>query len=90
MQFEYDPAKSISTSRKHGINFDQAKGLWLDSNLFILPSRFPDEPRFLAVGRIDERFFTAIFTERDDRIRLISVRRAREEELKLYEQNQQK
>ena len=55
---------------------------------FCLP-RFPDEPRFLAVGRIDERFFTAIFTERDDKIRLISIRRAREEESKLYEQNQQ-
>lgn len=89
MQFEYDPGKSISNSRKHGIDFDQAQGLWLDSNLFILPSRFPDEPRFLAVGRIDERFFTAVFTERDDKIRLISVRRAREEESKLYEQNQQ-
>ena len=59
-------------------------------NLFILPSRFSDEPCFLAVGRICERFFTAIFTERDDKIRLISVRRAREEELKLYEQTQQK
>lgn len=90
MQFEYDPAKSISNNRKHGIDFEQAQELWLDSNLFILPSRFPLESRYLAVGRIEERLFTAIFTERDDKVRLISVRRARDEETKLYEQNQQK
>jgi len=89
MQFEYDPAIFISNHRKHSIDFEQAQELWLDTSLFILPSRFPHESRFLAVGKIDERLFTAIFTEREDKIRLISVRRAREEEIELYEQNQQ-
>jgi len=89
MAFEYDSAKSISNSRKHRIDFLQAQVLWLDPDLFILPSRFPKEPRYLAIGRIEERFYTAIFTERNDQIRLISVRRARDEEEQLYEQNKQ-
>jgi uncharacterized DUF497 family protein len=90
MRFEYDSDKSISNERKHGIDFDTAQRLWLDSNLFVLPSRFPNEPRYLAVGRIEERYFTAIFTERDEKIRLISVRRSRNEEKNLYEQNKQR
>ena len=90
MRFDYDPNKSISNSAKHGIDFEQAQRLWLDSNLFILPSRFPHESRYLAISRIDERLYTAIFTERDDKIRLISVRRARKEEIELYEQNKQR
>ena len=89
MAFEYDSAKSISNSRKHRIDFLQAQVLWLDPDLFILPSRFPEEPRYLAIGRIEERFYTAIFTERNDRIRLISVRRPRDEEEQLYDQNKQ-
>ena len=89
MEFEYDSAKSISNNRKRGIDFLQAQALWLDPDLFIFPSRFPEEPRYLAIGRIEERFYTAIFTERNDRIRLISVRHARDEEEELYEQNKQ-
>ena len=90
MQFEYDPDKSISNRKKHGIDFERAQRLWLDSDLLILPSRFPHESRYLAISRIDERFYTAIFTERDDKVRLISVRRARKEEIELYEQNKQR
>ncbi len=90
MQFEYDPEKSMSNSQKHGIDFIQAQALWLDSNLFILPSRFLNESRYLAIGRIGVRYFTGIFTEREDKIRLISVRHSRKEEIKLYEQNEQK
>lgn len=54
----------------------------------ILPSRFPDEPRFLAIGKIDRICYTAIFTERRDYIRIISVRRSRTNERILHEQNQ--
>ena len=89
MSFEYDPAKSISNCGKHGIDFEEAQKLWLDTNLVILPSRFPQESRYLAVGRIDERMYTAIFTEREDKVRLISMRRARIEEIKIYEENKQ-
>jgi hypothetical protein len=84
MEFEYDWRKSEINRRKHGIDFERAQRLWEDPGLVILPSRFPDEPRFLAIGRIGNVHWTAIFTERSDFIRLISVRRAREEERILY------
>ena len=87
MGFEYDPEKSVSNAQKHGIEFDKAQQLWSDTDLLILPSRFRDEPRFLAIGSIERKIWTAIFTERRDQIRLISVRGARKEEMNLYEQN---
>jgi uncharacterized protein len=87
--FEYNPEKSNSNLQKHGIDFEQAQMLWQDKNLLILVSRFPDEQRYLAIGQISELPWTAIFTERDERIRLISVRRSRKEEKALYEQNRQ-
>lgn len=67
---------------------EDAKALWEDPGLIILPSRFPDEPRHLAIGTMNEKHHTAIFTERDDSIRIISVRRSRENEKQLYESNQ--
>lgn len=87
--FEYDLKKSDRNLKKHGIDFQQAQPLWKDKNLLILASRFPDEERYLAIGYISGLPWTAIFTERNERIRLISVRRSRKEEKALYEQNRQ-
>jgi len=88
MEFEYDPEKSSKNKQKHGIDFYRSQALWEDSGLLTLLSRYPDEPRYLAIGRIDELYWTAVFTERSDRIRLTSVRRSRQNERNLYEQNQ--
>ena len=90
MEFEYDPEKSSTNARKHGIDFEVAQQLWQDNELLVLPSKFPEEARFLAVGRIEDKHWTAIFTERGERTRLISVRRSRAEEQALYERNQQR
>lgn len=88
MEFEFDSQKSDTNAEKHGIDFVDAQGLWGDPGLVILPSRFPDEPRYLAIGKLRGLYWTAIFTERSDRARLISVRRSRKEEKQLYERNQ--
>jgi uncharacterized DUF497 family protein len=88
MEFEYDPEKSRKNKDKHGIDFSAGQELWQDSGLVILLSRYPDEPRYLAIGCIQARHWTAIFTERGDRIRIISIRRSRQDERYLYEQNQ--
>jgi hypothetical protein len=88
VEFEWDGAKSASNKAKHGIGFDEATALWEDSGLVILPSRYPDEERFLDIGAIGSVFWTAIFTERSERIRLISVRHARAAERQIYERNQ--
>jgi len=88
MEFEYDPAKSETNALKHGINFAEARELWNDGNLVVLPSKYVAESRVLAIGRIGDNHWTAIFTERGERIRIISVRRSRPEEKALYERNQ--
>ena len=85
MEFEYDEAKSLSNQAKHGIDFEHAKGLWDDPDLLEIPARTSDEPRFLVVGRVAGKHWSAIVTYRRDRIRIISVRRSRQEEIDLYE-----
>lgn len=85
MQFEFDPAKSAANRKKHGIDFEEAKKLWSDADLLEIPARTSDEPRFLVVGRIDSKHWSAVVTYRETRVRLISVRRSRPEEVALYE-----
>jgi uncharacterized DUF497 family protein len=83
--FEFDAAKSESNRAKHGINFIDAQSLWSDPMLLEIPAKTEDEPRFLAVGQIDGKHWSAVITYRGSYIRLISVRRARTEEVALYE-----
>lgn len=89
MEFEYDAEKSRTNADKHGIDFEHAQNLWQDAGLLTLPAQSESEARFLAVGKIMDRYYTAVFTERSARVRLISVRRSRAEEKDLYERNQQ-
>ena len=85
MNFEFDPEKSDTNSIKHGIDFVEAQGLWNDADLLEIPAKTTDEPRFLVIGKIGEIHWTGIITYRSDNIRIISVRRARNEEIELYE-----
>ncbi len=85
MEFEFDPAKSTANEEKHGIDFDAAVALWEDENRIEIPARTIDEPRLLVVGRIAGTHWSAVITYREERIRLISVRRSRPEEVELYE-----
>ena len=88
MEFEYDAEKSRTNADKHGIDFEHARNLWQDAGRLILPTRSESEARFLTIGKIADRHFTAVFTERAGKVRLISVRRSRMEERDLYERNQ--
>ena len=72
MEFEFDPNKSKSNKRKHGIDFVESQALWED----------PDRLEIPAIGR---NIWSAIFTYRENRVRIISVRRARKEEVQYYE-----
>ena len=85
MSFEFDPAKSESNSAKHGMDFVAAQALWDDPDLLEIPAKTIDEPRFLVVGRINEKHWAGIITYRAGNIRIISVRRARIEEVEIYE-----
>ena len=84
--FEFDPAKSAANKAKHGIDFEEAQALWRGGNVVMLPSRYPHEPRSLAIGEIGSQLWTAIVTHRDENIRLISVRRSRQEEADVYQE----
>ncbi|MEI8171719.1 MAG: BrnT family toxin [Rhodoferax sp.] len=83
--FEFDATKSESNRAKHGIDFVVAQSLWNDPMLLEIPAKTEDEPRFLAIGQIDGKHWSAVFTYRGSNVRLISVRRARTEEVALYE-----
>ena len=85
MEFEYDPAKSTSNALKHGIDFEDAKALWSDFLRIEIPANNTDEPRFLIIGKINDKMWSAIVTDRQGKIRIISVRRSRREEEVLYE-----
>ena len=83
--FEFDDEKSIANKEKHGIDFHDAQRLWSDPYLLEFPARSDDEPRFLLIGRIAEKYWTAVITYRNGQVRLISVRRSRKKEVELYE-----
>ena len=85
MDFEFDERKSRGNKAKHGIDFVEAQALWQDVRRIEIPARTHDEPRFLLIGMIGERHWSAVITYRDDRARIISVRRARDEEVSIYE-----
>jgi uncharacterized DUF497 family protein len=85
MKFEFDPKKSDLNKTKHGIDFDETHELWNDIDLLEIPSKTIDEPRLLVIGKISDRHWTGIITYRNDNIRIVLVRRARNEEIELYE-----
>jgi len=85
LAFEFDPQKSQINLTKHGIDFVQAQELWSDPYLLEIPAKTVDEPRFMVIGRIKGKHWSAVVTHRSKNIRIISVRRARTEEVTLYE-----
>jgi uncharacterized protein len=87
MDFEFDLKKSASNKKKHGIDFEEAQELWIDPHLLEIEARSTDEPRFLMIGKIGSKHWSAVVTYRNDKIRIISVRRSRKEEVELYEEN---
>jgi uncharacterized protein len=85
--FEYDPDKSAANLAKHGIDFDQAQALWMDNDLLTIAARpgRKGEVRALVIGYILEKLWSAVVTLRGDAIRIISVRRSRNDEKELYD-----
>lgn len=87
MNFEYDSNKSDINKEKHGIDFEEAKLLWEDENLLEVPLLFGDEIRYLRIGKILNKHYSAVITYPNKTIRIISVRRSRKEEINGYENN---
>jgi hypothetical protein len=85
MEFEFDSPKSNSNKKKHGIDFYEAQALWDDPDLIEIPVKTSDEPRYLVVGKISGKHWSGVITYRGEKIRIISVRRSRKEEVDIYE-----
>ncbi|MEM9092545.1 MAG: BrnT family toxin [Cyanobacteria bacterium P01_F01_bin.53] len=86
LEFEFDNNKSDSNSIKHGISFTEAQQLWDDVRRIEIPARTDREPRFALIGKIEQKVWTAVITYRQSKVRIISVRRARDKEIAAYEE----
>ncbi len=90
MEFEWDPRKATANLEKHGVSFDEALLAFFDPNAieFIDPFNSEDEIRFQLIGISDTRLLFVGYTVRDDRIRIITARKANAKQTKYYnEQN---
>ncbi len=85
MEFDFDENKSKTNKLKHGIDFNEALALWDDPGMLEIPIKTSDEPRHLVIGMISGCYWSGIITYRNEKIRIISVRRSRKEEVKIYE-----
>ena len=86
MKFEFDETKSAANEVKHGIDFIEAHALWDDPDLLEVPAKnVLDEDRYLLIGKIDNKYWSAIVTYRNNSVRIISVRRSRDKEISYYE-----
>jgi hypothetical protein len=84
-EFEYDDDKSKTNLKKYGIDSQAAQELWKDPDLLEIQAKSNNERRFLVIGCISGKHWSAVVTYRNERIRLISVRRSRKKEVELYE-----
>lgn len=77
--------RGLCNKGKHGIDFVEAQGLWNDPDRIEIPAKTVDEKRVRVVGKISGKCRSAIITNRSEKIRIISVRRSRREEIEVYE-----
>jgi len=88
LEFEWYPPKAIANLKKHKVSFAEGRTIFGDRKHLVVPDhehRF-DERRSLAIGRSSKgRLLTVCFTERGERIRIISVRAAETWERRQYE-----
>ncbi len=85
MTFEFNHLKSCLNKEKHGIDFHEAQQLWLDPERIVIPARTLNEMRYLMVARVNGVFWSAIYTHRGEEIRIISVRKSRQNEKEIYQ-----
>ena len=85
MVFEFDKRKSQSNKKKNGVDFVEAHKLWEDPDRIEIPLKTTDESRFIIIGKISDQHWSSIITYRNEKVRIISVRRSRMEEIEIYE-----
>ncbi|MEG9432540.1 BrnT family toxin [Terriglobus sp. ADX1] len=87
--FTHDPAKAQSNLRKHGVSFEEAETVFLDSLASTLPDdqHSIDEERFITVGTSSQgRLLFVVYTETESTVRIIGARLATATERHQYEE----
>jgi uncharacterized DUF497 family protein len=87
-EFEWHPLKAAANLKKHGVSLEEARTIFGDKRVLVVPDRGHsfDEVRSLAIGRSENgRLLTMSFTDRGERIRVISTRIAERWERREYE-----
>jgi uncharacterized protein len=92
VKFEWDPQKAALNLRKHGVSFEDAAAVFGDPLAGTIPD--PDhstaEQRFITIGVTPaQRLLVVVHTDRTDKVRIISARRATRAETKKYEERQE-
>ena len=86
MKLEWDDAKAASNLRKHGIGFDSARRFEFDTAIVEIDAHVAyGEERLRAYGFVGTRLHVMVYVERGDAIRVISLRRATQNEKRAYE-----
>lgn len=87
MEFEYDPDKDEINLKKHGLSSMLGQLVFSDLDHIVFASIRPidGEDRYKAVGMVEARLHTAVFVWREERVRLISVRRSNAGEQRIYD-----
>ena len=91
MEFEWDADKAVRNFAKHGVSFEEAATVFCDplAITYFDPDHSEDEDRFLTFGNsVDGHLLVVSHTDREDRTRIISARRATRKERKAYEEEQ--
>ena len=84
MEFEWDETKRHIVLEARGIDFINARLLFDGRPVLTEPAFRTGEEHWLSIGQIEERMMAVVWTWREDRIRIITMRRARDEEKRKY------
>jgi uncharacterized DUF497 family protein len=84
MKFEWDPAKARANKARHGVRFEDAQAVFADLKAIESLDASPDEERWHLLGRVGPTILMVVYTERGNRVRIISARKASKREQKVY------
>ena len=87
MEFEWDEAKRRANYRKHGLDFRDVEKVFQEVTLTAEDKRQDyGDKRLISLGRLEDIVVVVVYTERSEKIRLISMRRANQKERRAYEE----
>lgn len=89
VEFEWDKDNIDKSYKKHSITSKETEELFLDENVLFIEDvkHSQKEERFIAIGKTTQNtLLFAVFTIRNNKIRIISVRKANQKERRKYEE----